>query len=346
MGNTNESNNPLISILIPAYNIAEYLPQCLDSAIGQTYSNLEIVVIDDGSTDKTGEILDQYAARDSRIHAIHQPNAGLMVTRGRTIAAAQGEYIYFLDGDDYLPLDAIQLLYEAAAENQADIVSGNYYRTSPAYCIEVKSKQIGTCTGLEYLQGLLSHWIEGFLCTKLYKRELFSQIDNRNNSDFAEDLYVNLQIGCRKPTVTHIDRPVYYYVKRTSSLSHHILPFEFHTRFAGYVNEYLQAHLSESDYRAIRPWFVMMKTYFFTMYINKTSNPGMSHHPYTIQLYNELNTADVRPLYRRIFSTPQRAIIRMHRRPATAWIGKLITTGLRIQKSISKRLGGSTKSLN
>ena len=91
MSNTSESNNPLISILIPAYNIAEYLPQCLDSAIGQTYSNLEIVVIDDGSTDKTGEILDQYAARDSRIHAIHQPNAGLMVTRGRTIAAAQGD---------------------------------------------------------------------------------------------------------------------------------------------------------------------------------------------------------------------------------------------------------------
>ncbi|MCC8036020.1 MAG: glycosyltransferase [Rikenellaceae bacterium] len=113
---------PLVSLIIPAYNVAEYLPQCLDSALGQTYPNLQIVIVDDGSTDRTPSVIDRYAASDPRVMAIHQENAGVMLARKRAIEAATGEYLCFLDGDDYLPLDTVEILYRGIEQWQTDII--------------------------------------------------------------------------------------------------------------------------------------------------------------------------------------------------------------------------------
>ena len=99
--------NPLISIIVPVYNVEQYLPRCIDSIIHQTYSNLEIILVDDGSTDSCGALCDNYAEKDGRIQVIHQQNAGLGPARNSGMKICSGEYVTFIDSDDFIPLNSI-----------------------------------------------------------------------------------------------------------------------------------------------------------------------------------------------------------------------------------------------
>ena len=102
--------NPLISVIVPVYKVEQYLHRCVDSILAQTYTNLEIILIDDGSPDRSGAICDEYAAKDSRIRVIHQKNAGLGAARNAGLDVCSGEYIAFVDSDDTLPEDALEQL--------------------------------------------------------------------------------------------------------------------------------------------------------------------------------------------------------------------------------------------
>lgn len=104
------NNNELVSVIIPIYDVENYLRQCVDSVIKQTYSNLEIILVDDGSPDRCPVICDKYAESDSRIKVIHKKNGGLSDARNAGLSIAQGEYVYFLDSDDYIELEAIETL--------------------------------------------------------------------------------------------------------------------------------------------------------------------------------------------------------------------------------------------
>lgn len=115
-------NQALISVIIPVYNVEEYLRECVDSVINQTYKNIEILLIDDGSTDSSGIICDEYAAKDERIRVIHQQNAGLSVARNTGIEASNGDYIYFLDSDDYIDESALEILLSIAVTDNSEIV--------------------------------------------------------------------------------------------------------------------------------------------------------------------------------------------------------------------------------
>ena len=124
----NMIDNKRLSVIIPAYNIDEYIGKCLDSILRQTYSNLEIIVIDDGSTDKTAEIIDQFALQDSRLTIIHKKNEGVSVARNTGIQIATGEYFFFFDGDDFMEPNTVEELYYLAIEKQVDSVIYGYYR--------------------------------------------------------------------------------------------------------------------------------------------------------------------------------------------------------------------------
>lgn len=115
-------NQALISVIIPVYNVEEYLRECVDSVLNQTYENLEIILVDDGSTDSSGEICDEYVEKDERISVIHQKNAGPSKTRNTGLDNATGKYIYFLDSDDYIESNALELLVSTAESNGADLV--------------------------------------------------------------------------------------------------------------------------------------------------------------------------------------------------------------------------------
>lgn len=112
---------PLITVIVPVYNVEKYLRRCLDSIIGQTYQNLEILCIDDGSIDNSGEICEQYAARDARIKVIHQENQGLSTARNRGLDAAEGEYIAFVDSDDYILEDMYKKMLAKLLDYNVDL---------------------------------------------------------------------------------------------------------------------------------------------------------------------------------------------------------------------------------
>ena len=112
---------PLISIIIPVYNAEKYLPNCLDSVINQTYKNLEIILVDDGSTDKSSEICDEYAQKDFRIKLIHKENGGVSSARNAGLALVSGDYIAWVDSDDFVAPDYIEYMYKLLKEYDADI---------------------------------------------------------------------------------------------------------------------------------------------------------------------------------------------------------------------------------
>ena len=121
----------LVSVIIPAYNIEDYIGRCLDSIISQTYKNLEIIVVDDGSRDHTGEILDNYAKKDRRIKVIHKENGGVSSARNKGIEAAEGDYIGFIDGDDLIESEMYKTLVDLLEEENADIAHCGYQMVFP-----------------------------------------------------------------------------------------------------------------------------------------------------------------------------------------------------------------------
>lgn len=135
-----------ISVIVPVYNVEQFLPKCLDSIIGQTYPNLQIILVDDGSTDGCGEICDEYARKDNRIKVIHQENSGTVKARNSGISLATGDYLAFVDADDYLPFDAYQELSAAIESENYDIVwydvniiGYDVYCISPNACKDSKN---------------------------------------------------------------------------------------------------------------------------------------------------------------------------------------------------------------
>ncbi|MBQ9850853.1 MAG: glycosyltransferase family 2 protein [Clostridia bacterium] len=115
-------NQALISVIIPVYNVEKYLRECVDSVLNQTYGNFEIILVDDGSTDSSGEICDEYVDKDERVTVVHQKNSGPSKTRNTGLENANGKYIYFLDSDDYIEKNALELLLNTAESDQADLV--------------------------------------------------------------------------------------------------------------------------------------------------------------------------------------------------------------------------------
>ena len=120
-------DNDLLSVIVPCYNVEKYVKQCLDSIINQTYTNLEIILIDDGSTDSTGQILDGYAQTDKRIVVVHQNNVGLAATRKVGIELAQGKYVGFVDSDDWIEAGMYEFLYKKIRETNAQVVTTARY---------------------------------------------------------------------------------------------------------------------------------------------------------------------------------------------------------------------------
>ena len=121
-------DSPLVSVIIPVYNVEKYLHQCLDSVLNQSYKNLEIILVDDGSTDRCGEICDLYAHRDPRIKVFHQENKGLSRARNTGLSQVCGKYITFIDSDDWLKTDAIEIMYTNLIKFGAKICGVGFYQ--------------------------------------------------------------------------------------------------------------------------------------------------------------------------------------------------------------------------
>ena len=205
----------LISVIIPIYNVEKYISRCLDSVINQTYKKIEIICVDDGSPDNSIKILKEYEKKDSRIKIIRQENGGLSSARNIGIKDSRGEYIFFLDSDDWLPLNSLELLYEDILLNKSDISVGNLIKVYPK-----KNKEIGL-KNLKKIDYSLKNYLEysinkknftANVVNKLYKTKIIGE--NKilfKEKILYEDFLFTVQyfIYCKKISV--IKEAVYYY---------------------------------------------------------------------------------------------------------------------------------------
>ncbi len=172
------NNMPLISIIVPVYNVEKYLSRCLNSILAQTFTDFEIIAVDDGSPDNCGKILDEYAQKDERIKVIHKENGGLSSARNAGLDVAQGEYVAFVDSDDYLSDKFIEKLYNLIKKYNADISQCSFKETSKNTEISTVEKQEQLYTNIEMLENLYNkNYVASVIVpNKMYKKELFKNI--------------------------------------------------------------------------------------------------------------------------------------------------------------------------
>ena len=214
-----------VSIIIPIYNVEKVVGNCLKSVVGQTLSDLEIVVVDDGSPDDSMSVVGRFADKDNRFRLIaHDKNRGLMQARRTGYMAATGDYILFCDSDDYLPLDAVEKLYKEAVRTEADIVSGDMMLVFPDHdrkeTRRTSSLSFGSDKVSVYKSLLVSEYHHN-LCGKIFKRELLQAHEYITVEHFTngEDGYLFYQVLENAYKVVHLNEPVYCYFQNMSSSS-------------------------------------------------------------------------------------------------------------------------------
>lgn len=213
----------MISVIVAIYNIEKYIGKCIDSIKNQTFQQLEIILVDDGSTDKSGEICEQYAVSDKRIIVIHQENAGLSAARNKGIRKAKGEYITFIDGDDYIHPQMMEILYRNIKNTGASISIGNYKEVNCLETIAAESLrgQAVKYTGRESCFNLYNNMSVIFTTAwgKLYSISLFNNIEYPVGK-IHEDEYVTYKLLYYSPFIVYTKDILYYYVQREGSITH------------------------------------------------------------------------------------------------------------------------------
>ncbi len=214
-------NTPLISIIVPAYNSEKYIAHCLDTILAQTYRNIEIIIVNDGSNDGTAGIIDRYAAEHACIRAIHQENGGVTRARLNGVAHASGDYIGFVDSDDEIEPDMYELLMGNAMKYDADISHCGYAMVFPSRMdyyyntgkLVIQKEEQG-CADL-----LRGEFVEPALINKIYRQNLFEGLEEWIDQTIKinEDLLMNFYLFRKSGNAVYEDRCPYHYILRRNS---------------------------------------------------------------------------------------------------------------------------------
>lgn len=215
-----DDDNEKISILIPAYNVESYIVRCLDSATKQLYENTEIVIIDDGSSDRTPQMIKEYINNNNNIRIYYEKHQGLSIIRNLLLEKASGDYLFFLDADDFLAPDALQILYDTAVKYQAEIVQCEMEDTSGDEISDHSDRGVTVYTRMEALRAY-NRTGEGPRCMsagKLYKKSIFDHIRYPEDGRTQEDEYVAFLAldACQRFVAVH--RKLYGYFHNPNSI--------------------------------------------------------------------------------------------------------------------------------
>lgn len=220
-----------VSIIIPVFNTKDYLTRCLQSVCKQTYSNLEIICVDDGSTDGSENIVDEFAKTDSRVIAIHQENSGESAARNAGLKIATGSYIAFMDCDDWVELDMWENMVKSMEEKNVDLVACGYFMDSDQGSRIAENKKtisdevFGRRDLLQYVYERDSYRaVTSWLWCKLFRREILYENEKPQLFDesirFGGDLLFFLEAAIKVRSAYYLSRPYYHYYQRSSSTSH------------------------------------------------------------------------------------------------------------------------------
>lgn len=212
--------NELISIIVPVYNVEQYLEKCVNSIINQTYKNLEIILVDDGATDSSGKLCDELAKIDNRIKVYHKENGGLSDARNYGVERATGEYIGFVDSDDYIDAEMYEKLYEAIKKENVDVAECNLKIIYPEREeLFTEQNYYNVCTKQEYLEEYLKiEKIFGSVWTKLISRKIAKELLFPKGKLYEDTYYAYDLINVANSFVL-IDSPSYNYLMRENSIT-------------------------------------------------------------------------------------------------------------------------------
>lgn len=214
---------PKISVIVPVYNVEKYLPHCVDSILEQTFFDLEVILVDDGSTDRCGVICDEYAAKDNRVIVIHGVNSGVSAARNKGIDLSRGEYISFVDGDDILDTNYYEILYNAIVENNVLAAAcriGRFSTEVPAIN-ELKDTLKSIIPYEEFFTRQICGEIEISVCSRLFHRSIFEEVRFVVNRRYEDILFVADLWSTKLRNVAYIDLPLYYYRQQADSFMNH-----------------------------------------------------------------------------------------------------------------------------
>jgi len=221
-----------ISIIVPVYNSETYLKACLDSIVNQTLKNIEIIILNDGSTDNSESIIKEYQKKDNRIKYYYHTNIGLGLTRNKGIVKAKGEYIAFIDSDDYIALDMMEKMYNKAINKKLDVVCAKIY-IEEKEGIYIRQEHIKAQTIIDINKVGIKYFLHNYVFTNIYQNCVWDKIYKRtfllqnklfcgDTTVFAEDLYCQFKLILQKPIIGFLNEPLYYYVQRDDSIMHSV----------------------------------------------------------------------------------------------------------------------------
>ncbi len=213
----NENSYPLVSVIIPVYNVEEYVEECIQSVLNQTYKNIEVILVDDGSTDGSGEIFNTYS--DERLTVIHQENEGLAEAWNVGIATANGEYIYFIDSDDYISKTLIENLLVSIVKTGSLIACCDYTRKKDelysGYVLNAKIRDTFSA-----INGLFNdRGYRFYVWNKMFHRSIFEHV-HFPKGELYEDIKPMYQAFKSVSQVAYVKRPLYFYRNRQGSITH------------------------------------------------------------------------------------------------------------------------------
>lgn len=211
---------PEISVIVPVYNVEKYIKRCIDSLLTQSFNSFELILIDDGSQDKSGKICDEYRITDNRITVIHQENKGLSEARNTGIEWAlknsDSEWITFVDSDDWVHVDYLKILYETAKNNNVNMSICNCLKTSD---FSVNIEKTECSVKIFHAEDFWCFRQYGSACTKLYKKSDFNNIRFPKGLLY-EDVFVTYRLIFKQSKVAYIENPLYFYYSRPESITH------------------------------------------------------------------------------------------------------------------------------
>lgn len=253
---------PTVSIIVPVYNAEKTIGRCIDSILGQQYTDFELLLVDDGSKDGSGAICDSYALADSRVQVIHKENTGVSDTRNIGISRAAGVYLQFLDSDDWITPDATKLLVETARDHDCDLVISDFYRVvGERVSRKGDIDEDRVLTREEYAAHMMEQpadFYYGVLWNKLYRRDIVESHRLRMDPELSwcEDFMFNLEYIRHAQRFYALQVPIYYYVKTKGSLASQSLSISKTIRMKlmlfEYYNQFYKSVLDEDEYEKSR----------------------------------------------------------------------------------------------
>lgn len=209
--------NDKISVIIPVYNVEQYLNRCIESVVNQSYKNIEIILVDDGSPDNCPQICDSWKEKDNRIIVIHKENGGLSDARNAGIKIATGGYIGFVDSDDWISLNMYEILINACISNDLDICEVDFQKTSGEIKIIEVEKDLNIFSNAEAMDGLIIGQISQTVWNKIYKRNVINSILFEKGK-YHEDEFWTYQVIAQSKKMGKINWQGYYYYQRGNSI--------------------------------------------------------------------------------------------------------------------------------